>query len=229
MYLVVGKSNLKALRSFGDMATLLASPRVKQELLRGLSDAGRKTKTQVQKAVTRQMALKGGNYQSYVVANTRGVVRKDILAYDIFSVKGGIRAEEYKGMRAVSTRNRLNKGRRGTDRGEVRSGVWNNPRIFKRSFVGTTEGFYAFRPPSEGTASVTPKALWTFGRKPQQPRGADGKFQSTGVKYGKVRRLFGPALSKELPEDDSLATFMKLGPSQLEHVVAKRLTKLMRF
>ncbi|NKW09957.1 hypothetical protein HGG76_11650 [Ochrobactrum tritici] len=43
------------------------------------------------------------------------------------------------------------------------------------------------------------------------------------MKYGKIRRLFGPALMKEIPEDESLNTFLVVGPQQLELHVGKRI------
>ena len=228
MYVKVGTANIRALRSFREMVENLSSARAQTELQRGVTDVGRKVKTKVQKAVAKQMALRPGNYNRYVVAGTRGVSRKDLLAYDIFGVKGGTDIEEYKGLRAVKASNRMNVGRRGADRGEVRSAVWNAPRIFKRSFVGAGGGFFAMRPPSAGTSSRAPKALWTFGLKPGQPRGSGGRFASTGVRYGKVRRLYGPALMKEIPEDHSLDVFLREGPILLEQAVSKRLTKLVR-
>lgn len=229
MYIKVGSTNLKSLKSFRQMSERLARGDARTELQRGVTDAGRKTKTRVQKAVTKQMALKPGNYAGYVVAGTRGIPKKDLLAFDIFGVKGGAQAEKYKGLKSLSRGNRMNVGRKAIDRGTVRSGVWNAPRIFKRSFTGTSGGFFAMRPASEGEAAVTPKALWTFGRKPGQPRGAGGKFGKSGVKYGKVRRLFGPSLRDEIGRDEALMTFVKVGPAFLEQAVAKRLSKLVRF
>ena len=228
MQIKLGTSNINSLKSFTRLSERLAKGTLKDELHRGVVDAGRRTKVKVQKAVTKQMNLKPGNYQGYVVAGTRGVSRKAILAFDIFGVKGGTDIEKYRGLRSVKSSSRLNVGRKGLDRGTVRSGVWNNPRIFKRSFVADGN-FYAMLPPSAGTSSRAPKALWTFGRKPNQPRGAGGKFASSGVKYGKIRRLFGPALMKEIPEDESLNTFLVVGPQQLELHVGKRIEKLMRF
>lgn len=229
MRIIVGRAGLKPMNGFIKLADLLASNRAQTELFRGVVDAGRKTKTPVQKAVFRQMALKAGYYNSYVVAGTRGVPRRELLAYDIFGVKSGARIEAYKGLRSVGRGNKLNKGRRGGDRGEVRSSVWNDPRIFKRSFVGNGGGFFAMRPASAGTSTRAPKALWTFGLKVAQPRGARGRFASPNVQYGKVRRLFGPSLMKEIPEDQSLVTFLTVGPTNLEQAVMKRVTKLMRY
>ena len=215
---------MSSLRSFSKLAERLAKGTFKNELHRGVVDAGRKTKTSVQRAVTKQMNLKAGNYNRYVVAGTRGIPRKAILAFDIFGVKGGTDIEEYRGLRSVRKGNRLNVGRSALERGTIRSGVWNHPRVFKRSFEADGN-FYAMLPPSAVTSSRAPKALWTFGRKPNQPRGAGGKFASSGVQYGKIRRLFGPALMKEIPEDESLDTFLRIGPQQLELHVGKRIEK----
>ncbi|MDR6954136.1 hypothetical protein J2X65_003504 [Ancylobacter sp. 3268] len=228
MRIVKSGKDLQLIGRFAGMAEILASERARTELHRGVVDAGRKIKTRVQKAVAHQMALRSGNYQSYVVAGTRGIPRRELLAFDIFGVKGGTDIEEYRGLRAVARSNRMNLGRRGIERGTVRSSVWNNPRVFKRSFA-TDSGFYAFRPPEAGTTSQAPKILWTYGLKENQPRGANGRFASTNVQYGKVRRLFGPSLMKEIPEDESLEIFMREGPVFLLQSVEKRLTKLMRF
>ncbi|THK38665.1 hypothetical protein EHS39_09160 [Ensifer sp. MPMI2T] len=232
MRIIRSGTKLHLVLSFRDMARHLASERGRTELHRGVIDAGRKVKTRVQRATVHQMALKAGNYQSYVVAGTRGVPRKATLSYEIFGVKGGSKIENYKGLMSVKSggraARRMNAGRKIFDQGTVRSGVWNNPRVFKRSFANAG-GFFAMRPPSAGTSSVAPKALWTYGLKPGQPRGADGRFTPRGVRYGKVRRLFGPSLMKEIPKDESLAIFLKDGPVLLEQAVSKRLTKLMRF
>lgn len=228
MRIVKTGKNLQLIGQFERMAERLASERGKTELHRGVVDAGRKMRTKVQRAVAHQMALRPGNYQSYVVAGTRGVSRPAILAFDIFGVKGGTDIEEYKGLMAVRRSNRMNVGRSATERGTVRSAVWNNPRVFKRSFA-TDTGFYAIRPPEDGTTGRAPKVLWTFGLKPGQPRGASGKFASSNVRYGKIRRLFGPSLMKEIPEDESLAVFITEGPGLLEMEVSKRLAKLMVF
>lgn len=229
MHITIGKSDLRALTAFTKLSQRLSKGTLTNDLHRGVVDAGRKTKTGVQRAVAKQMALQPGQYQGYVVTNTRGIPRKQILAFDIFAVKGGQDIQKYRGLRSVKSSNRLNVGRSAIERGTVRSGVWNNPRVFKRSFETGKGNFYAMLPPSAGTSSRAPKVLWTFGRKANQPRGAGGKFASSGVQYGKVRRLFGPSLMKEIAEDDSLQTFYDIGPKHLEIEVTKRLTKLMRF
>lgn len=223
------KSGLSVLREFTKLSARLESGKLMTELHRGVVDAGRRTKTAVQRAAYQQMAVTPGNYQGYVVAGTKGIPRKEILAFDIFGVKGGASIDHYRGLRSVKATSRLNAGFSATDRGAVQSGVWNNPRIFKRSFEGTSGGYYATLPASAGTAARAPMALWTFGLKPNQPRGAGGRFASSGVTYGKVRKLFGPSLMKEIPEDESLATFYRVGVDHLEREVTKRLTKLMKF
>lgn len=228
MRIVRSGTNLQLIGEFARMAERLATQRARTELHRGVVDAGRKVKTQVQRTVSRQMAVRPGAYQSYVVANTRGASRPTLLAFDILGVKGGTDIETYQGLRAVKRRNRLNMGRSAAERGEVKSGVWNNPRVFKRSFA-TDSGFYALRPASAGTTSKAPKIFWTYGRKPNQPRGDGGRFAKSSAKYGKIRKLYGPSLLMEIPEDDSLETFMQIAPPILQIEVEKRLTKLMRW
>lgn len=228
MRIVRSGTNLQLIGEFGRMAERLATQGARTELHRGVVDAGRKVKTQVQRTVSKQMAVRGGAYQSYVVANTRGTSRPTLLAFDIFGVKGGTDIETYQGLRAVKRRNRLNMGRSAAERGEVKSGVWNNPRVFKRSFA-TDGGFYALRPASAGTTSKAPKIFWTYGRKPDQPRAAGGRFAKSSAKYGKIRKLYGPSLLMEIPEDESLETFMQIAPPILQIEVEKRLTKLMRW
>ena len=208
---------------------LLTNKKFRTEAHRGVIDAGRKTKTQVQRAVNRQMALKPGMYTGYVVANTRGIPRSAALSYEIFGVKGGIKVENYKGLRALRpggvAAGRMNAGRSDADKGYVRSGVWNNPRTFKRSFA-ENGGYFAMLP---GTRKTAPKALWTFGLKPNQPRSGDGKFAASNRTYGPIRRLFGPSLMKEIPKDQSLATFHKVAPPLMKQHVEKRIAKFMRF
>lgn len=223
----VDRQNWEATVRFTSLAKRLESGKFTEQLFYGVVDAGRKTKTKVQKAVARQMAVKAGVYSSYVVKNTRGIPRRAILAYDIFGVKGGIGVENYRGLRVVKGRSRKADAALPPGifaRGTVRSGVWNNPRIFKRSFENG--GFKAMLPGGNGRA---PKSLWTFGLKPNQPRDSRGRFGATGIKYGKVRTLYGPSLLKEIPMGNSLETFFDFGPVELERQVAKRLTKILTF
>jgi len=229
MRIVRTGSGLQLIGRFARMSEALASDRGRTEMNRGVIDAGRKVKTLVQRAVSHQMALNPGTYQSYVVGGTRGIPRQQILAFDIFGVKGGTDAASYKGLRAVSAGNTLNKGRKGFERGTVKSSMWNQPRIFKRSFATAKGDFYAVRPASEGTTSTAPRIFWTFGKKADQPRGPRGRFAKSGQKYGKIRRLYGPSLMMEIPEDESLETFMAQGPQILAVSVERRLVKLMRF
>lgn len=229
MYVVRSFQNLLVVGQFAHMAKRLSSSRAKKELFRGVMDAGRLMKTDTQRVVTAQMALKQGRYQSYVVANTRGVGNEAMLAYDIFSMRGGIKVQNYKGLRSVSSASRLaksmNSGRDDFDKGAVRSSVWNNPRIFKRSFEHGGK-FYMMRSREAGVQA--PRIFWTHDDRSWQPR-SGGRFASTGAKWGKIRQLYGPALSKEIPEGDSAANFMARAPLVLEHSVGKRIDKLLRY
>lgn len=224
--------NLHLIVKMSEISKALGSNKGRVEMQRAVTDAGRKARTRVQRAVRDQMGLKPGNYQSYVVQGTRGIPRRERLSFEIFGVKGGARVEQYKGLMSIKrggrASKRMNAGRAASDQGTVRSAVWNNPRIFKRSFEGNG-GFFAMRPPRAGTLTRAPKALWTYGLKPGQPRGADGRFGPSGVRYGKVRRLFGPSLMKEIPVGKSRAVFMREAPILLEQAVKKRMAKLMRF
>ncbi|WP_421983358.1 hypothetical protein [Roseibium sp.] len=224
--------NHEVMISVGRSIRVMVSPKFRKELHRGVIDTGRKTKTRVQKAVYLQMGLKSGRYQKSVVAHTRGVPREASLSYEIFSVRRGAPIEEYKGLRSVKSGGdafkRMNASRSALETGTVRSGVWNVPRVFKRSFE-TNGKFKAFRPASAGTSSTAPRALWTFGRKVGQPRDGSGRFMSTGKRYGKIRSLYGPALRDEIPQGDSLQTFQTYAPRELEIQVTKRLEKIMRY
>lgn len=229
---VIVTKNLANLVKFHELSRLISSPSTKEELGRGVQDAGRKVKTKVQKAVKVQMALKDGHYSSYVVANTRGTPDRANLAFHIRASMKGAQIEAFKGLRALSptgaVAKKMNAGRSAIDAGTVRSGVWNRPRTFKRSFT-SGGGFFALRPGKNGrTSAKLPKAFWTFGNK-NQPRGAGGRFVSRGQKGFTVRKLYGPALGKELDKDMSLSTFLTEGPKELEIQVEKRIARIMRW
>lgn len=216
---------------FRRVAALIRDPSTRKELARGVTDAGRKTRTQVQKAVAKQMAVTAGGYQGYVVPNMRGISSEANLSFTIRATGKGSKITTYKGLRAMSPKGRaakaLNQGRNRMDFGYVRSAVWNNPRAFQRSFE--QGGMYLALIPAANGSSRLPKALWTFGKKPYQPRSADGRFAAGGRQGFKVRRLFGPALGKELDKDQSLNVFLTYGPAELDRQISKRVAKFMRF
>lgn len=227
MRIVVEKRGVSLVLSMQEKAKLLASGRWKTDAARGVADAGRMTKTRVQTAVAKQMAIKK---KSFVTQNTRGKARMAAMAYDIFAIPGGQRVEEYKGLRALvphgAVASRMNQGRSQSDKGTVSSAVWNNPRVFKRSFAANG-GFFATLPKSAGTSSRAPRLLWTYGAKPGQPRQANGRFGKSGVKYGKIRRLFGPSLRDEIGEGEALATFHREGSRLLLEKVSARIQKIL--
>ncbi len=226
MRFVVKKHNVHLILTMQERAELLKSKRWRTEAFRSVVDAGRLTKTQVQRAVHHQMATKK---YGFVIANIRGTPRQADLAYEIYALKGGQSIELYRGLQALSGKGRTqapyNEGRIAVDRGLVRSGAWNAPRVFKRSFAAAG-GFFAMLP---GTRSTAPKALWTFGHKPDQARDGGGRFAKSGKKYGPIRRLYGPAIRKEIPMDELLATFQRVGPRLLEEKVMKRMARLIKF
>lgn len=230
MYVVKSGQNLVVVGHMARMAKRISSSSGKRELFRGVVDAGRRMKTETQKVVTAQMALKGGLYQSYVVANTRGVGNQAMLAYDIYSSKGGIKVQNYKGLKSLKSGGKvaknMNAGRAAFDKGTVRSGVWNSPRVFKRSFENDGS-FYMMRSVQAGVRA--PRILWSHDNRAWQPRTAEGRFASTGAKWGRIRQLYGPALGKEIPDGKSAANFMARAPIMLEQTVMPRLEKLLRY
>jgi len=208
----------RGLRKFRKKVKTLAAGGWEKEVHRGLIDAGRRTTVRVAKAAQGQMAAKSYGF----VRNKTRATSADLMQYRIFSPAGGARIEEYKGLRSVK-----NVRLSSPEPGGVSSGVWNNPRTFKRSFKANG-GFFAMLPGGE-QSTVAPRMLWTYGNKPGQPRDAAGKFMSSGVTYGKIRRLFGPALRDELVKDQSRATFEKVAPMILEQKIVPRLAKLITF
>ncbi len=221
----------KHLVSYKKHSELLSNGKWKQEAQRGVMQATKKVKTKVQRAVTKQMALQSGNYQSYVVANTRAFSQPAELAGVIVASNKGGKIEIYKGLKALSAKGRTakkyNSGRSIDDRGFVKSGVWNAPRTFKRSF-SSNGGFFALIPGGR-TSSALPKAFWTYGKKASQPRDSKGRFKTSQRPGYRVRQLFGPALGKEMQKDQALATFQREAPKELKIQVEKRIAKLVKF
>lgn len=221
----------KHLVSFMKHSKLLANGKWKQEAQRGVMAATKKVKTKVQRAVFKQMAVLPGNYQSYVAKNTRVFSKPSELAGVIVANNKGGKVEIYKGLKALSTKGstakRFNSNRSVDDAGFVKSGVWNTARTFKRSFA-SNGGFFALIRGGK-TSSALPKEFWTFGKKGNQPRDTQGRFKSSQRPGFRVRRLFGPALGKEMQKDQTLATFRKEAPKELKLQVEKRIAKLIKF
>jgi len=210
--------NDRALRQLAKKVTVLAAGGWKSEVHRGLIDAGRRTTTPVMKAAQGQMAAKCYGF----VRNRTRQKSSDSLEYRILSHAGGARIEEYRGLRSVKS------GRLASpEAGGVSSAVWNSPRTFKRSFAASG-GFFAMLP-SGTQLKNAPKILWTYGEKPDQPRDGRGRFAPSNRTYGPIRRLFGPALNKELTQGETLATFMRVAPVMMEQKIMPRLEKLIKF
>ena len=230
MRIVATFADRKTLRSFERMAGNLADGKWKREAHRGVIDAGRKTKTKVQKAVFKQAGFRPGTYSSNVVAHTRLGTDEPTLSARIFAVRGGVDIDEYRGLRVVKP-----KGGK-VEAGSVKSGVWNAPRVFKRSFSAESStgyfgrggtGFFALLP---GKArSSAPPEFWTFGTKQEQKRDSRGRFVAGEARYGRKRRLYGASLRDEIGKGETLATFEKVAPAELEIKVTKRMAKLIRF
>lgn len=238
---IIVQKDLANFHAFARVPDRLIGSHFREEMYRGVRDAGKKMLTVVRKTAVKQMGLKPGLYGSFVVANTQGIPNKLELSYSIAGGRKGAPIENYKGLKVLAAGGKPsragNKGRAVYDRGVVKSSVWNVARIFKRSF-STGTGLWAFRP-GNGTRSFVPKSQWTFGAKPNQLRDGDGRFVSKhGPRgKGKVRRLYGPSLYKELSDGNSVKKgpnmihmrFMKEGPAELEMQVNKRLAKFVKY
>ncbi|MBN9310989.1 hypothetical protein, partial [Devosia sp.] len=95
MQVVVTKKLTNFVR-FQDIPRLISRPNFRLELHRGVIDAGRKTRTQVQRAVAQQMAVTAGGYRGYVVPNMRGISKPSDLSFTIRGTGKGSPIETYK-------------------------------------------------------------------------------------------------------------------------------------
>lgn len=231
---VVVQKDLADFRKFRNIPPRLEK-RFREEAYRGLRDAGRKMLTMVRKTARTQMNLRPGYYGSYIVAQTMGrPIKGNPMRYDIEGGTKGGYIPMYGGLKGGrKLRRKDGYNIQDLEKGRVYSEVWNVGRIFKRSFA-TPGGWYALRP---GNSLRAPRLLWTYGRKPNQGRDSFGRFMPTGKRYGKVRKLFGPSLYKELRDANRVKRgpnwihirFMREAPVELELQVMKRVTKLMTF
>lgn len=207
--------------SYKQMAKSLKNKSWEREAFRAVQDAGKKTRTKTQRAVSRQMGLKPGNYQSYVVSGTSSFGKKRDLSFTMYGTQRGASIEKYKGLRVLSSKGkaakRFNDGRSG-DKGFVLSAVWNKPRTFKRSFA-TAKGYFARLP---GAPLRDPK---------NQPRDGEGRFAkwSGAGKKSRIRKLYGPSLKKEYVQGPALQEFQKHGPVFLETAIKKRAEKFLSY
>ena len=121
MRLIVERQRLELVASMQESARLLASRRWQEGAFRGVVDPGRRTKTQVQRAVHEQMATKR---YGLVSAKTRGTPKRAELVFEIHGVTGGQRIEQYKGLQVLKSAGGQ------AETGSVQSGVWNAPEFF---------------------------------------------------------------------------------------------------
>lgn len=238
---IIVSRRLENMVAFEKVAALFGNKRWAKEAHRGVIDAARKTKTQVQHAVRDQMAVKPGSYQSYVVRNMRLKNNAAMLSATIFASAKGGQITDFKGLRELSINSRLRTGNRSnllpgakyrrskSMLGTVRSTVWNTPRIFKRSFASNGGYFALIRASGAKGNSTMPKAFWTHDSRSNQPRDAAGRFAPQGAQKWRTRRLRGPALNKELDQGKSAQVFLTFGPAELERQVMKRMTRLMKW
>lgn len=232
MVRIVVEKRLQNLKKFGEIAHRMGQKRTIQHLHRGVISAAKKARTRVQRALKEQMAVAPGSYQKYIVANMRFRSNQTAMSATLMASAKGGEITDFKGLKSLSGKGRVAKrANRGKSfPGLVRSGVWNAPRVFQRSFEDGGR-FLALIPKSGGggSSSTMPKAFWTHDERSWQQRGADGRFTKMGSQRWRVRRLRGPAINKELDKGQSLATFMSYAPAELEREIEKRIVSIMKW
>jgi len=228
MVRVVIERNLKELTAFIGVSKRLQSRDWRGELHKGVIDAGRKTRTKVSKAVSQQMNVASGHYQSYVVANMRFRSNLGAMSATISASEKGGQITDFKGLRNLKMGGRAAKRGGGGPTGTVRSEVWGSSRVFKRSFASGGGFFALIRANGARGNSTMPKAFWTHDPT-GQARDAKGRFAATGAQKWRTRRLRGPAINKELDKDQSLQVFLTFGPAELDRQIDKRLVKIMKW
>lgn len=228
---IIVTKRLQNFRKFEKLAARLATPRALKSLHQGVINAGRKTKTQVQRAVRDQMAVAPGSYQKYVVANMRFRSNQAAMSATISASQKGGEITDFKGLKSLSSKGRAvrryNPGK--SFRGTIRSEVWNKARVFQRSFLGSSGKYLALIRGGGKSNSTMPKEFWTHDSRSWQARSADGRFAKMGAQKWRVRRLRGPALNKELDQGQSVAKFLSFGPAELERQIEKRLETIMKW
>lgn len=229
MQIIVTKK-LHHLIAFEEVVKKVGRKAFMTELGRGVIDAGRRTRTKVRKAVKEQMAIAPGSYQSYVVANT-GLRNHGPLSVGIWASAKGGQITDFKGLRSLSLKGRaIRKANRGMSfKGQVRSSVWNAPRVFKRSFANNGGYFALIRANGARSNSTMPRAFWTHDARTNQARDSQGRFADTGAQKWRTRRLRGPAINKELDKGMTLQTFMTFGPEELERQTMKRIDRILKW
>lgn len=227
---IIVEKRLRNLVEFKRISQYMGQKRFMTELGRGVIDAGRKVRTKVRKSVKEQMAVAPGSYQSYVVANT-GLRNHGPLAIGIWASAKGGQITDFKGLRALVAGGRASRiaNRGQAFKGQVRSGVWNSPRVFKRSFHATGGYFALIRADGARSNSTMPRAFWTHDSRSNQPRDGQGRFAETGAQKWRVRRLRGPAINKELDKGQTLHTFLTFGPEELERQTMKRIERILKW
>ena len=208
-------------------AKALASERWRTEAFRAVVDAGRRTKTQVQRAVHKQMATRR---YSMVTSNTRGTPKRADLAYEIYAFIGGQRIEEYKGLQALAGR------RQGGRQVQRRSHGWRS----RHGPVGCLECRRACssdRSQPTAVSSLCCQAATALGRRRHCGRSA-GRNSSRATRRGASLRPVAPTVrsagcsgrlcARSSSRMNSLATFRRVGPTMLEQKVMKRIGKYMR-
>lgn len=172
--------------------------KAKPEMQRGLSDGGNKLRTDVSQALRDQT---GVIRYGAITSGVRGYVNKGALSYVIAASGSGLPIRSF---RTTATG-----GRRFGD--------------FRDQLRDRQGQFGELKARGGGVTSAVWNAPRTFQR---SFRRKDGEFVATLPGERRQRKLYGPSLPKELPVDQSVATW-EAGVGEILDSVMARLEKLM--
>ncbi|WEK50325.1 MAG: hypothetical protein P0Y66_22230 [Candidatus Kaistia colombiensis] len=189
-------------RAFREMPT-----KAKREFENGLSDGGLKLRTQVRAALKKQMGTKG---LSPIITRTPSKLDRGNLSFTIFGNGRGLPINAFPV--------RMSRSKRALVRWSPRE-HW---RLQSRDAAGKF-GKIQDTPEAAVTAMLWGSAH-AFQRSFVGPRGPRA---IRGGGKGGMRQLFGPAVSKELNYDQSLAAFRTGIATIIEPSIRKRLAALM--
>lgn len=172
-----------------------------------LGGAGDKSRTQVRKALRTQMGTKGIRA---INANTSGSVDLLGLAYTLRGVGKGLPIEEFP-VRASKSLKAL-----------VR---W-HPREHWKLQVRPRQAGGRFSPiPDEGFVGGVTASPWRVSRTFQRSYVSEKGYRAR-TPDGRTRKLYGPAIGKEIIKDHSLATWEATAIPELERQMVSRLARL---
>ncbi|WP_336801794.1 hypothetical protein [Kaistia sp. MMO-174] len=189
-------------RAFREMPT-----KAKREFENGLSDGGLKLRTQVRLALRAQMSTRTA---APINQRTPSKLDRSGLTFTIYGVGKGLPINAFPV--------RMSRSKRAMVRWSPRQHWRLQPRDAAGRF-GKIEDT-----PDAAVSAMVWGSLHAFQRSFVGPRGPRA---IRGGEKGRVRQLYGPAVSKELNRDQSLAAFQRGIAEIIEPSIARRLAALL--